>query len=123
MKRKNLQTATVDQLVELFTSIAIEQDSAMLADDNAKFTKLYWEMDAIELELKSRHGDQRRAVLRLYKRPHMQGRLNAAIATLALASEAARKMLKEIAESGEQPQAGDAGMTLRALDDGVFVPV
>jgi hypothetical protein len=43
-------------------------------------------------------------------------------ATLALAPEVARRALEALAASREYPQAGDAGMTLDALDDGIFKP-
>ena len=80
------------------------------------------EMDAIKTELKSRAGDQRRALLGLYQHRNAQVRLKAAVATLAVAPEAARRKLQEIADSREYPQAGDAGMTLWNIDRGVFTP-
>jgi hypothetical protein len=49
-------------------------------------------------------------------------RLKAAVTTLAVAPDAARRMLKDIEESLEYPQAGDPGMTLWNLDQGVFKP-
>jgi hypothetical protein len=102
--------------------MGVEQDHALLWDENAKFTRLYWQMDAIKKELKSRPGDQRRALLVLFDHLNMQVRVKAAKATLAVAPEAARRMLQAIADSRRQPQAGDAGMCLRNLDRGVFVP-
>ena len=53
----------------------------------------------------------------------MQVRLNAAKLTLAVAPKAAREALEAIASSHHYPQAGDAGMTLFALDDGIFEPM
>ena len=67
MKRTNLSEMTVEQLVRRFTEIALEQDKAILMDDNAKFNRLYLQMKAAEEELKSRAGDQRRALLPLYR--------------------------------------------------------
>jgi uncharacterized protein DUF2019 len=46
----------------------------------------------------------------------------AAKATLAVAPETALKMLRTIAESREYPQAGEAGMSLDNLKDGIFKP-
>jgi len=43
----------------------------------------------------------------------------AARLTVAVAPAAARKMLQAIAESKEYPQAMDAGMSLRALEQGI----
>src|SRR5262249_46404110 len=68
------------------------------------------------------YGDQRRALLPLYDHPNAQVRLKAVKATLAVAPERARRMLEIIADSREYPQAGDAGMTIDALDQGIFKP-
>lgn len=122
MTWSGLHDNTVSQLVQRFVEIAIGQDEAMRVDDNAKFRRLYRQMEAIEQELKRRSGDQRRALLPLYAHSNMQVRLKSAEATLAVAPEAARRMLKSIANSGWPPQAGDAGMTLVNLNRGIFKP-
>jgi hypothetical protein len=122
MKRARLQELTADQLVERFTAIALDQDEALLMDEIAKFNRLFDQMEAIEEELKSRPGDQRRALLPLYKHPNMQVRVKAAMATLAVAPQAAREALQAIKASQEQPQALEAGMSLWNLDRGVFKP-
>jgi len=113
---------TADQLVERFKAIALDQDEAMLVDDNAKFTRLFWQMDAVEDELKARNGDQRRALLPLFDHSNAQVRLKAALATLALARPAARRTLQTIIDRQEYPQAADARGMMRALDEGTFIP-
>ena len=122
MKRIDIPEMTVEQLVERFAAIATDQDEAMRKDDNAKFTRLFWQMEAVEGELKARLGDQRRALLRLYDHPNTQVLLTAAKATLAVAPEAARRLLRTIAESKDYPQAGDAGMSLVNIERGIFKP-
>lgn len=122
MKSLELQNLSSDELVDRFALIALDQDEAMLMDDNTKFARLYWQMEAVEQELKARAGDQRRLLLRLYEHSNMQTRLTAAKATLAIAPDAARALLRDIADSGWQPQAGDAGMSLWNLDRGIFKP-
>jgi ParB-like chromosome segregation protein Spo0J len=122
MKKTNLREMSVDQLVERFTAIALDQDKALLRNEYAKFNRLFERMEEVKGELKARDGDQRRALLRLYDHPNAQVRLKAVKATLAVAPERARRMLEIMAESGEYPQAGDAGMTIDALDRGVFRP-
>ena len=119
---KHLRSETADQLVERFVAIGMDQDKALRTSAIAKFNRLFDEMRAIERELKSRNGDQRRALLRLYHHPNAHVRLNAAKATLAVAPEDARQTLQAIADSREYPQAGDAGMTLVSLDRGIFKP-
>src|ERR1700720_4087784 len=120
MTPTKLADMTVEQLVQRFTAVALEQDQALLMHEYAKFNRLFDEMEAVESELKARHGDQRRALLSLYGHPNAQVRLKAAEATLAVAPESARRMLQSIVASREFPQAGAAGMMLRNLDREVF---
>jgi len=77
---------------------------------------------AVVEELQRRLGDQRSALLSLYDHENLQVRLNAVKNSLALAPEEGRRMLQAIRESKRQPYAGEAGMTLRALDRGIFKP-
>jgi ParB-like chromosome segregation protein Spo0J len=111
-----------DQLIEHYAEICVAQARALLENDISKFNRLFEQMRAIIEELKSRPGDQRRALLALYDHPNAQVRLQAAKTTLAVAPDAARKLIETIANSREYPQAGDAGMSLWNLDRGVFKP-
>jgi hypothetical protein len=122
VKNTNLDNLTIAQLVERFAALGVEEDKAVFDDDNAKYTRLYWQMDAVKQELKRRPGDQRRALLPLFDHPNLWVRLMAAKGTLAVAPQAARKMLQDIEAWGRQPYAGDAGMCLVNLDHGIFVP-
>jgi hypothetical protein len=121
-RRNKLESATAEELVEYFVAIAVVQDKAMRQDDHAKYNRLYGEMDAVERELKQRTGDQRRALISLHEHPNAQVRLKAAIATLALAPDAARQALEIISAREEYPQAADARGMIRAVDDGSFIP-
>jgi hypothetical protein len=114
---------TTEELVDRFVRIALDQDKAVRYDDNATFGRLFSQMDAVKEELKSRPGDQRRALIPLYNHPNAQVRLKSAIATLAVTPEAARHQLQAIADSRHYPQAGDAGMTLSCLERGIFKPI
>jgi|SRR5680860_1034193 len=122
MSGTDLRELSVDELVESFAAFALGQYEADLDDDIPEFTRLFWQMEAVEEELKSRAPDRRRALTLLYDHPNVQVRLGAAKATLAVAPDDARKLIEAIAKSGEFPQAGDAGMTLDALDRGIFKP-
>jgi hypothetical protein len=117
-----LSQHTVSELVELFVVIALAEDEALLYDDVPKFNELFSELSAVKKELKARDGDQRRALIGLYSHKNAQVRLMAAKATLAVEPEQARGLLEALASSHEFPQAGDAGMTLLALDEGIFKP-
>lgn len=94
MKRITPQELSVGQLVERFVALAIERDKAIRIEANAKYNRLYGEMDVIENELMHRRGDQRHALIPLLKHSNAQVRLKSAIATLALAPEAARRALQ-----------------------------
>ena len=118
MKRVNFNDMTVDQLVEHFAAIALEQDEANLFENYRKYNRLYDRMKLLEQELKSRSGDQRRALLPLCDHQNAQVRLKAAFATLAVAPERGRQTLQTISDRNEYPEAGDARETLRNIEQG-----
>ena len=122
MRSITLQEMSVDQLVQRFESLGVDQGRALLFDEIAKFNRLFDQLELVEGELKTRPGDQRRSLLVLYRHPDRQVQLTAAKATLAVAPAEARAQLRTISDSREYPQAGDAGMTLWALDEGIFKP-
>jgi hypothetical protein len=122
MRDAHLSDMSVDQLVGRIAKLAAEQDIRLLDNNVAAANRLYDQMQAIAMELKSREGDQRKALLVLYDHPNMRVRLVAATKTLAIAPQAARKKLEEIKASGWLPDSGEAGMSLRGLDDGTFKP-
>jgi len=122
MTRIDVKSMTTEELVNRFVLIAFDQDAAIRHDDNATYNRLFEQMETIKDELRSRPGDQRHALVRLFEHPNIQVRLKSAIATLALVPDAARHVLQGIADSRGYPQAGDAGMTLNALDRGIFEP-
>jgi hypothetical protein len=122
MKHINFAVMSIDQLVDRFAEIGIAQYDALLYDQLSKFKKLYWQMDSVDKELRSRGRQARLALLPLYQHPNIQVRLKAAVHTLGVAPDAARNILRIIKESGWLPQAGDAGMLLRSLDRGEYKP-
>lgn len=118
--KKKLKELTVPELVNVYVEIGAAQGEAEFQP--RKFNRLFDKMVAIEQELKQRSGDQRSALLPLYEHRNMQVRLNAVKATLAVAPQEARRALEDIASSGHFPQAGDAGMSIVALERGIFKP-
>jgi Domain of unknown function (DUF2019) len=117
-----LSDMTIDQLVERFAAIALEQYEALLDGRYAKYNRLYDQMAHIETELKLLGGDQRRALLPLLVHFNPQVRLKAAIATLAVRPNSARQALQEISDRNEYPQAAEARGILGGLDDGTYAP-
>lgn len=122
MKRLIVDAMTVEQLVDQFSATALEQDVALLQERITQVNRLYDRLKVLEGELQPRDGDQRRALVRLYAHPNPQVRVKAMTATLAVAPEKSRRALQELAASREYPQSGEAGMTIRALDRGIFKP-
>ena len=116
MKRSNLMKVSPAQLVDRFAEICVAQNEALLEGALPEFSRLFRQMRAVVEELESRPGDQRTALLPLYKHPNVQVRLKAAKNTLAVAPDAARNALQTIADSGEYPQASEAGMSLWNLE-------
>ena len=122
MTRAKPQGQSTEQLVSLFTKYALQQDDAVLAFDVKETNRLFWKLEEIESELKSRPGDQRRALLPLLDYPNQQVQVKAAKATLAIAPVAARSILEKIAETRYSPQQLEAGMSLVNLDRGIYKP-
>jgi hypothetical protein len=117
-----LKTMSVDQLVEQFRDFALAQDDALLGGEQRRVNALFWKLADIADELKSREGDQRTALMRLYDHPNAQVRVKAIKNTLAVAPEKARRALEILAASKEYPAAGEAGMSVWALEEGIFKP-
>ena len=122
MKHSLLGKMAVGELVKRFVAIALDQSEALLEGDHAKYNRLYGEMDAVEEELQSRSGDQRRALIPLHAHPNAQVRLKSAIATLALTPEAAQRTLQTMSDRDEYPQAAYARDMLAALEKGRVIP-
>jgi len=122
MKRLELNAMDSSDLVMLFARIAVAQDEADLGGQMARYKRLFAEMMDVCNELKSRAGDQRRKLTELFTHPNMHVRLQAANLTLAVAPVEAREQLEAIVSANWFPQSGDAGMTIRGLEDGTFKP-
>jgi Domain of unknown function (DUF2019) len=117
-----LSNLTAEQLLEMFVALGVDQDKAENKDDRPSVKRLFWEIQDLVTEMKSRPGDQRRMLTSLYGYPNMNVRLKAAKATLAVAPQAARQAIEAIAASTWPPQCYDARTCLAALDDGTFKP-
>jgi hypothetical protein len=118
MSPADLASLSTDALLRRFEALCIQQYDALDRNEIAAFNRRYDKIQAIEDELQSRPGDQRRVLMQLFGHPNMQVRLTAARANLAVDYAAARRQLEAIVEEQWFPQAGDAGMTLYFLDTG-----
>jgi hypothetical protein len=122
MTLNDIRRWSVERLVEEFANSCKAQGEALLGGDVNTHNRHYRDMAAIRDELKSRPGDQRRALLALYESDNPYIRLQAARATYALAPDAARAVIEEVANSKNYPFAGHAGMALWAIDEGISKP-
>jgi hypothetical protein len=117
MKRQpDLDKWSVEKLVELFITIALEQNKAMFDGNSVKFNRLFDQMEVVKRVFKSREGDQRRALLPLHYHRDVQVRFTAAVATRELAPEASRRVFQSISDRNEYPQAADARGMLAEMD-------
>jgi hypothetical protein len=118
----NLEKMSVSELVERFVEIALQQDDAKFRFDNKRFNRLFEKMNEVDLELQARGPEARRALIPLYEHPNLQVQIKAAKRTLAVAPVEARAVLERISDSGEMPQALEAGMSIYGLDNGTYKP-
>ncbi len=123
MRRGTKLSCLLDsELFARFEKLCVEQYNALDRQEYAAFNRRYDRIQAIEDELKSRPGDQRRILMTLFGHPNMQVRLTAARANLAVDYPASRREIQDIADSKWGPQCLDAGMTLINLDNGIYRP-
>jgi hypothetical protein len=113
--------ASAQALVTHFLSIGLAQYDAARIADTTKYNRLYRKMDDVVNELKRKSGDQRRALLPLLDHQNVQVRMMAAHAVLTISPALARKAFESVRDSQIFPQAMDAGMTIRALDNGTYI--
>ncbi|WP_206454492.1 DUF2019 domain-containing protein [Aurantimonas marina] len=113
---------TVPELIEAFIAVGLAQSKAIDDDNHQRYNNLVDDYLALEAELRSRQGDERRALLPLFDHMNVQVRMNAALSTLALLPDEARETLRLIHARREYPQAADAISMLNALERGTYVP-
>lgn len=119
MKLRDMATS---KLIDSFEALCIKQYDADLSFNMLKYNRAFDSMMAVSKELRSRPGDQRRALAALYNHTNEQVRLKAAIHTLALFPDEACEILQKLVDDKIYPQAMDAGMILDSLKEGRYVP-
>ena len=122
MARTKLASMTVDELVLRFREIALRQYEADFEDKIKLYNRLYDDMVTVREELRSRPGDQRRALLPLLAHQNPQVRLMAANTLLAVEPDVARQALQRICDHDDYPQKANARGMLTALAKGTYLP-
>ena len=117
--KRDVSNLTNSEIVDRLVEISVKQGEAIEAFETAKYNRLYDENARLLAELRARPGDGRHDLFPLYDHPTYQVRLNAAKWTYALNTPRARAALANIRDSRWDPYAGDAGMTLSMIDEGI----
>lgn len=118
MNRISLQDMTAAQLVARFLAIALQEYDALQGENHTRFNRLFDERIAVMAEFMLCPIEQRCAVMALYKHSNPQVRYAAASATRDFAPREARRVCEIISERNEYPQAANARLLIRALDEG-----
>src|SRR5947209_20553374 len=93
-----LTVLSADELVQRFADLSAQHGDAIYHWETATANRIYPKIQAVADELKSREGDQRAQLLRLYDHPNIFVRLKAAKATLAVEPLVARDAIQKIAD-------------------------
>ena len=121
MTKPRLDALSDVELAKTFESLALRQHTANYEGDTATFKKVYWQIDAIVSELRSRPGDRRRALIPFLAHANAWVRYEAAAHTLVVAPQEARSVLDQLASmSNDEFATAYARGTVEALDKGTF---
>jgi hypothetical protein len=116
---KAFKSMSTSELVNLFEQLSVAQGQAYADLQIARASRLIMRRRALLSEMRHRPGDARTALFVLYDHRHPQVRLNVAESTYALNPERAKSVMQEISNSRHMPWAGDAGMSLALLQNGM----
>jgi hypothetical protein len=122
MTARRYQKMTIPELVTEFETLCVAQYHATEREEIALYNRLFKRTQLLQVELKVRPGDQRRALQVLFGKGNLQVRYMAAHANLAVDYDKARRELEAIESTKWYPQAAQAGMTLDNLDTGFYRP-
>ena len=106
---------STERLVTKFRANCLAQDETFISGNTRKRSKLIFDNRDICIELASRSGDDRRALLAFLHDDNPQVRLQAAKEAYPVAPAECRACLEAIRAAKLPDQSLDAGMTLRQL--------
>lgn len=119
MKPTKNDNASTPELIVQFVELALAQHAAVETFQTTRYNRLYDRIKLIEVQLRSREGDHRRALIPLLQAPNIQVQFMAAYALLTVVPEQVRRTLEVIRESGRLPQSADASYTLDHFDESI----
>jgi len=121
MKPEIFDSLSDEALVSTFEACADAAGEATLDGDRQKIRQAAYRLRDISNVFRTRGGEVRTMLVPLLGHPKQGARYYAAKHLLAIAPERARSVIEQVA-AGVGPVAGAAGMTLHALDTGIFKP-
>lgn len=122
MNAKHIENLTTEQLVAEFTRLAAQRGAAILDSETRQANELFDGMRAIERVLRARGEDARMSLAPLLQDRDRFVRYFAAKYLLGLLPREARAVIEGIANPKFDALSLDAGMSLYALDAGIFKP-
>ena len=116
MKKPDLSKMTTPALVARFRRLVLDQEIFLLSLDTKRYSQLFYQVNDITNELKTRDGDGRRGLLAFFdhESPHL--RFTTACSCEDLSPAKAREVLRQIRETRITPYALHAGMSLWMLE-------
>ncbi len=117
-----IRDISVQQLLDRFVDVCLDQEDALSDEDYDKFNRLYDVRMDIQDELKRRGDKARRSLLRLYDHPNLTVQMFAAAATAGLEREAALAKLREIGARRDFLDSIRANSMATRLEEGAWDP-
>jgi Domain of unknown function (DUF2019) len=118
MTKKSFEHMTIQELIAAYEQIVLEQDQSFRFEKNTKFNKEFKIRVAIVEQLRSRPGDQRKALAPLLDRREPWMRICVAEDTYSLDPERSRKYMQTVADYRFDPYKGRAASSLGLWDMG-----
>jgi hypothetical protein len=122
MKSRGVARMTDAELVSKFSAIAKARGEATMMLETRRANACFDQMKAVDLEMRSRGTEARKALIPLLSDPDRYVRYYAAMYLLTVAPEQARAILEWNTRFEVGILAADARGMLRALDEGTYKP-
>ena len=107
-------------LITMFANAARQMGVAVLDSDSRRANRAFGRMDAVDRELRARGKAVHEQLVSLLAHENRFVRYYAAKVLLAIVPDRAREVIEENARLWFDAIAGDAGMTLLALERGLY---
>jgi len=118
MSAANLSSLSIDEILALYLKLCVARGVALDLTNGPETDRLSDRIYRLNSELRDRPGDQRRVLFAFLANENAHVRYMAATALFDVVPADARRVLEDIAEHGQTPLAGHAGMYLSMRDSG-----